>query len=252
LVPWLASIAMACLAVATVGPAFGQSADAELSQIVKELKSDRFENRQRATRKLFELGPEILPALEKIERSASLEQNRRLENLKVVFRAIKAGQTSPVARRAWLDFKHVGFDTRNLILDKLLNLKEYEAHFALLEQLPAQHIREVFEDNGNYYSQVVELCRGEQWELIDRLLSMPLMWKFQPILCARFHFLMGTLENQITLMRKRLDVVELNEDKALIDKVLLGVPAPIRCSRKIRCQDSAETTAFGGREPTAI
>ena len=148
----LASIAMVCLAIGSSGPVFGQSGDAEVAQIVKELKSERFEIRQQATRKLFALGPEILPALEEIERSASLEQNRRLENLKVVFRAIKAGQTSPVARRAWLDFKGVGFDTRDLILDKLLKLKEYEAHFALLEQLEPQEIRQVFEDNGNYLS----------------------------------------------------------------------------------------------------
>jgi len=201
----LASITMVCLAIGTSGPAFGQSGDAEVAQIVKELKSERFEIRQQATRKLFALGPEILPALEEIERSASLEQNRRLENLMVVFRAINAGQTSPVARRAWLDFRDVGFDTRDLILDKLLNLKEYEAHFALLEQLEPQEIRQVFEDNGNYYLQVVELCRREQWELIDHLLSMPLMWKYQPILCARFHFLMGTLENQVVQLRRRLD-----------------------------------------------
>lgn len=185
--------------------AFGQSRDAEVAQIVRELKSDRFENRQQATRKLFEMGPEILPALEKVERSASLEQNRRLENIKTVFRAIKAGQTSPAARRAWLDFNDVGFETRDLILEKLLTLKEYEAHFALLEKLQPQDIREVFEDNGYYYSQIVELCRGEQWELIDRLLSMPLMWKYQPILCTRFHFLMGTLDSQITQLQKRLD-----------------------------------------------
>ena len=217
---WLASIAMVCLAIGAVGPALGQTSDAEVAQIVKELKSDRFENRQQATRKLFDLGPEILPALEKIERSASLEQNRRLENLKIVFRAIKAGQTSPVARRAWLDFEDVGFDTRDLILEKLLTLKEYEAHFALLEQLQPQHIREVFEDNGNYYSQVAELCRSEQWEVIDRLLSMPLMWEFQPILCARFHFLMGTLEKQITQLQKRLDIIDPNKNKFRIDKEL--------------------------------
>lgn len=205
LATWCASVAMVCLAIGTAGPALGQSSDAEVAQIVKELKSDRFEIRQQATRELFALGPEILPLLEKIERSTSLEQNRRLENLKVVFQAIKAGQTSPVARRARLDFKDVGFDTRDLILEKLLSLKEYEAHFALLEQLEPQHIREVFEDNGYYYSQIAELCRSEQWEEIDRLLSMPIMWKYQPILCARFHFLMGKLENQITQLRKRLD-----------------------------------------------
>ncbi len=212
-----ASAAIVCLALAAtvgIGQACGQSTDgqvaqvsqsAQVAEIVKELKSDRFENRQAATRRLFELGPAILPALEKIERSASLEQNQRLENLKVVFRAINAGQSSPVARRAWLDFRDVGFETRDLILEKLLTLREYEAHFALLEQLQPQQIREVFEDNGNYYSQVVELCRGEKWEVIERLLSMPIMWKYQPILCARFHFLMGTLEKQITLLRKRLD-----------------------------------------------
>ncbi len=201
----LVSISIACLAFGTVGSAFGQSSEAEVAQIVKQLKSNSFEQRQQATRELFALGPRILPALEKIERSASLEQNRRLENLKVVFRAIEAGQSSPVARRAWLDFKDVGFDTRDLILEKLLTLKEYEAHFALLEQLQPQQTREVFEDNGNYYSQIVELCRSEQWEVIDRLLSMPLMWKYQPTLCARFHFLMGTLENQVAQLRKRYD-----------------------------------------------
>ena len=205
LAAWCSSIALVCMTIGTAGPALGQATEAEVAQIVKELKSDRFENRRQATQKLFALGPEVLPLLQKIERSASLEQNRRLENLKIVFRAIKAGQTSPVARRAWLDFKDVGFDTRDLILEKLLELKEYEAHFALLEQLQPQQIREVFEDNGNYYSQIAELCRSEQWEVIERLLSMPIVWKYQPILCARFHFLMGTLENQTMQLRKRLD-----------------------------------------------
>jgi len=131
LAPWFASLAILCLTIATAGPAYSQSTDAEVAQAVKQLKSERFEDRQAATRKLFELGPEILPALEKIERSGSLEQNRRLENLRLVFQAINAGQTSPVAQRAWLDFKDVGMETRNLILEKLLTLKEYEAHFAL-------------------------------------------------------------------------------------------------------------------------
>lgn len=188
LVPWFASLAILCLTIATAGPAYSQSTDAEVAQAVKQLKSERFEDRQAATRKLFELGPEILPALEKIERSGSLEQNRRLENLRLVFQAINAGQTSPVAQRAWLDFKDVGMETRNLILEKLLTLKEYEAHFALLHLLQPQQIREVFEDNANYYSQVVELCRNEQWEVIERLLSMPIMWRYQPVLCARYHF----------------------------------------------------------------
>ena len=217
---WLARAVLACLAIGTDAPACGQSIEAEVAQAVRELKSDRFEDRQQATRKLFNLGPEILPALEKIERSASLEQNQRLENLKVVFRAINAGQTSPVARRAWLDFNEVGPETRALILDKLLTLNEYEAHFALLEQLPSPHIHEVFEDNDNYYSLIVGLCRSEQWELIDRLLSMPLMWEFQPILCARFHFLMGTLDDQITQLRKRLNVVDPSKNKFRVGRDL--------------------------------
>ncbi len=195
----------ACCCGPTDSLTHAQSTSNVVTDLVRELKSDQFEVRQAATVKLFELGPGILSDLEGIERSASLEQNQRVENLKVVFRAIRTGQSSGVARRAWLDFRDASFETRNLILEKLLSLEEYETHFTLLQQLQPQQVREVFEDNNFYYSQVIGLCRNERWNKLGRLLSMPLMWKYQPVLCARFHLLMGSLEQQVAQLRKRLD-----------------------------------------------
>ena len=186
---------------------FAQNAsdrETDSAEIIKDLKSQNYAQRQRAARQLFDLGPQILPELERIQRSSNSDFNRRIDNLKVVLSAMRAGQGSSAARRAWLDFRDASFETRVNILEKLLRLGEFETHFVLMEQLSASQIQEVFEDNRYYNGTFIELCHLERWDLIDRLLSMPIMWRYHPEICGRYHFLMGTLDQQVQQLSSAL------------------------------------------------
>ena len=176
----------------------------DLAQIIKDLKSQYYAQRQRAARQLFDLGPQVLPELAGVERSSNADFNRRIDNLKVVLSAMRAGQGSSAARRAWLDFRDASFETRVSILEKLLRLEEYETHFVLMEQLSAPQIQEIFEDNRYFNGTFIELCHLERWDLIGRLLSMPIMWRYHPEICGRYHFLMGTLDQQLQQLSSAL------------------------------------------------
>ena len=176
-----------------------------LPELMKQLKSTEYAQRQLATKTILDLGPAALPELRATERSSSLEFNQRVEDLTAVLEAVDAGENSLTAKEAWLQFGDAEFETRDLILDKLMALKLYNAYFALLAQLDHNQIRNIFEDNNSFYSVIVDMCRNERWDEIDNLLSTRLIWRHQPWLCARYHFLMGTLDQQIQTMRQRFD-----------------------------------------------
>ena len=189
-----------------ISSATAQSPDLSLlPELIKQLKSQEYAQRQLATKEILELGPAVLPELRSTERSSSLEFNQRIEDLMAVLEAVDAGENSLAAKEAWLQFGDAEFETRDLILDKLMALKLYDTYFALLAQLDDNQIRTMFEENNSVYSVIADMCRNERWDEIEHLLSTRLMWKYQPWLCARYHFLMGTLDQQIQIMRQRFD-----------------------------------------------
>ena len=199
-----------------ISSAAAQSPDLSgLPELMKQLKSAEFTQRQLATKNILDLGPAVLPELRATERSSSLEFNQRVQDLTAVLEAVDAGENSLAAKEAWLQFGDAEFETRDLILEKLLALKLYDAYFALLAQLDDNQIRTIFEDNNSFYSIIADMCRNERWGEIENLLSTRLIWKHQPWLCARYHMLMGSLDQQIQTMRQRFDQQVAGESNTL-------------------------------------
>ena len=199
-----------------ISGAMAQSPDLSgFPELMRQLKSPEFAQRQLATKKILDLGPTVLPELRATERSSSLEFNQRVQDLTAVLEAVDAGENSLAAKEAWLQFGDAESETRDLILEKLLALKLYDAYFGLLAQLDDNQIDIIFEDNNSFYSVIADMCRNERWDKIENLLSTQLIWKHQPWLCARYHMLMGTLDQQIQIMRQRFDKQAAGESNKL-------------------------------------
>lgn len=190
----------------------------DVEKWIRQLGDDQFETRVAATRELYRLGDAALQSLRQTEVRADREFNERVALLIAAIESDRKADSNRVGsgdphspanlakrRKTIVAFPDADPQTQKLMLEQLLSLGFYLDYFDLLSTLDDQAIRETFEDNGMFTSEFARLCESDSWDLLDVLLSRPLVWRHSPNACAMWHHSQGTLEDQMLLMRKQID-----------------------------------------------
>lgn len=203
--------------------AYSQSstdAQTPVATLVKRLGSEEFIQRQRASKLLFEKGAAIVPELRSVPLSSNPEVNRRVGELVKLLSAGPEAIKHKETFDAIINFEHAELETRKQLLEKLLSGEQYEMYFQMIEKLPADQAEDVFSESrlGNL---IPVLCKKEQWEDIEAILSHPLTWKYEPNLCGLYHQTMGTLDVYIDKMKQEIDGSEFPDANHLM--VLIGL-----------------------------
>ena len=211
------TIVVAVISIFGVRWAYSQSpADAQtaVATLVKRLGSEDFVERQRASKLLFEKGAAIVPELESVPLSSNPEVNRRVGDLVKLLSAGREAIKNKETFDAIVNFEHAELETRKQLLEKLLSGEQYEMYFQMIERMPPDQAEDIFREN-RLNNLIPVLCKKEQWEDIETILSHRLTWKYEPNLSGLYHKTMGTLAVHIDKMKQEIDDSEFPDAKQL-------------------------------------
>ena len=215
----VARLAIAVAVISSFGARWACSqspADAQtpVATLVKQLGAENFVERQRASKLLFEKGSAIVPELESVPLSSNPEVNRRVGDLVKLLSAGREAIKNKETFDAIVNFEHAELETRKQLLEKLLSGEQYDMYFHMIEKMPSGQAEDIFGEN-RLKDLIPVLCKKEQWEDIEAILSHPLTWKYEPNLCGLYHKTMGTLAVYIDKMKREIDDSEFPDAKQL-------------------------------------
>jgi len=189
-------------------------ADTTIETLVKRLGSEKFIERQRASKLLFEKGADVVAELESVPLSSNPEVNQRIGDLVKLLSAGSEAIENKETFDAIINFENAELETRKQLLEKLLSGEQYEMFFHMIEKMPADQAEDIFSKSRLRHLMPV-LCEKERWQDIDYILSHPLTWKHEPNLCGLYHKTMGTLDIYIDKMKRAIDDSEIADANQL-------------------------------------
>ncbi|MEM7454905.1 MAG: hypothetical protein AAF456_11200 [Planctomycetota bacterium] len=180
--------------------------EARVDELLRELNSPRFSDRQVAAEQLWRLGPEVTKILENRIAFVEPESAARIKSILAAFKLGIDADTPRSTALMVLYFHDGEANVREQILYNLYRQGRYTVLLDLISSLDTYELRRQF------YSDVIELdetiaslaMRGE-WAEMEILLEHPLCLEFDLPLCAFHARTQGRFKKLLDELRLRVD-----------------------------------------------
>jgi tetratricopeptide (TPR) repeat protein len=175
-------------------------------QLIKQLGSASFAERQAAIEQLWQLGPAVAKPLENALNAADPEVVKRT---RLILDAFEMGLDASTPRSTALTvlyFENGSSELREQIIRNLESQYDYRMIFDLLSRIKDPNEQKaLYSEEISLDSTIYRLASQERWDVIDQILNHEITWAFDFQLCAYYAQLNGTLETKIAELKSSIN-----------------------------------------------
>ena len=154
-----------------------QPAADKVAQLIGQLRSPSFSERQFATEQLWQMGRSVIHRLEEVQNDPDPEVAKRIKGLIEAMRHGVDASTPKSTAMMILYFKNGESEVREQIIRNLELQNNYELVFELIDSLENKDLqRQLYNEEIELDSTVFRLALLEKWQTLDAILTHDLAW----------------------------------------------------------------------------